>query len=145
MIALVFLLIAVVGAAIFQWRKRSESAIEPAVAAVTATATTPSVASEMPDVAALLTGPRDDLGTDSAKVSPGMQGQARYVWDGLTEHQRESGVLAAIQSNIRKEDYAGAGACKECHEKNYEKWSRHSHRWMNALATDEIVKGDFSG
>lgn len=154
----IFLAVLLIGLIGFQWWKRSESVGRPAVTAAPlavetgnaiATVAVPtsqaSPANEMPDVAALLTGPRDALGADSAKVSPGMQGQARYVWDGLTEQQRESGVLAAIQSNIRKEDYAGPGACKECHEKNYEKWSRHPHRWMNALATDDIVKGDFSG
>lgn len=95
------------------------------------------------DVATLLTGPRDDLG--AASVSAGAQTQARLIWDGLTEADRERGALAAIHSNIRKADYAGAESCKECHEKNYDGWSRHPHRWMNALATDETVKGDFSG
>ncbi len=28
--------------------------------------------------------------------------------------------------------------------KNYDGWSQHSHRWMNALATEATVKGDFS-
>lgn len=101
-------------------------------------------ASDLVDVAALLTGPRDDLGSASTKVLPGAGSQAQLIWDGLTDQQRERGALAAIHSNIQKEDYAGADSCKECHEKNYEGWSRHPHRWMNALAKDETVKGDFS-
>jgi len=48
-------------------------------------------------------------------------------------------------SNIRKVDYAGAEACRECHSENYQKWHGHAHRLMNALATPENVKGDFSG
>lgn len=50
-----------------------------------------------------------------------------------------------LVSNIRRADYAGPEACKSCHPQNYERWSQHSHRWMNALATPETVKGDFSG
>lgn len=117
----------------------------PAPAVVPPSQEPPAAPSDLSDVAALLTGPRDDLGTASTKVLPGAQAQARLVWDGLTEKQREQGALAAIHSNIRKGDHAGADSCKECHEKNYEGWSRHSHRWMNALATDETVKGDFAG
>ncbi len=49
------------------------------------------------------------------------------------------------RSNIRQSDYAGPQACKECHSANYEKWMTHAHRLMNALATPETVKGDFSG
>lgn len=49
------------------------------------------------------------------------------------------------QSNVRKEDYAGAEACRECHAENYKNWSNHPHRWMNAWANDETVRGDFTG
>jgi len=49
------------------------------------------------------------------------------------------------QSNIHPDDYSGADACKKCHPKKFEAWSNHSHRWMNALATTETVRGDFSG
>ncbi|MGI9241726.1 MAG: multiheme c-type cytochrome, partial [Verrucomicrobiales bacterium] len=47
-------------------------------------------------------------------------------------------------SNIHPRDYAGAKSCRECHEKNYKRWSNHSHRFMNAYATEENVQGDFS-
>lgn len=47
-------------------------------------------------------------------------------------------------SNILRSDYAGPDACKSCHERNYESWSRHAHRWMNASANASTVKGDFS-
>jgi predicted CXXCH cytochrome family protein len=48
-------------------------------------------------------------------------------------------------SNIHPADYTGPSTCKECHPRNYESWSNHSHRWMNALANEGTVKGDFSG
>ncbi len=52
---------------------------------------------------------------------------------------------AAANSNVRREDYIGPESCRKCHESNYEGWSRHPHRWMNALADDQTVVGDFSG
>ncbi len=48
-------------------------------------------------------------------------------------------------SNIHPEDYLGAQACRNCHPKNYQAWSQHPHKGMNALASAETVKGDFSG
>jgi predicted CXXCH cytochrome family protein len=50
-------------------------------------------------------------------------------------------------SNIAPEDYTvqGAKKCAECHEREFNLWSHHSHRWMNAAATPSHVKGDFSG
>ena len=50
-----------------------------------------------------------------------------------------------ISSNIHRDDYVGPEACRECHRQNYDKWSQHPHRWMNAVATEERVRGDFSG
>ena len=48
-------------------------------------------------------------------------------------------------SNIHPQDYAGPDACRKCHTRNYDRWSEHPHRWMNALATRSTVRGDFSG
>ncbi len=149
----------IVGALAIRWSNSSRGGSRVRVAPSQSQASTPTTmaalappvaaaegdASDLADVAALLTGPRDDLGLSSVKVSPGAGSRAQLIWAGLTDQQRERGALAAIHSNVRKGDYAGADSCKECHEKNYEGWSRHPHRWMNALATDEIVKGDFSG
>jgi hypothetical protein len=98
------------------------------------------------DVTSLSTGPRDEAGGGVAGAVTGRTtGQARLVWEGLSESDREAGLLAAMLSNIRRADYAGAESCRECHQENFEKWSRHPHRLMNALATDETVAGDFSG
>ncbi|HXD86960.1 MAG TPA: HEAT repeat domain-containing protein [Urbifossiella sp.] len=47
-------------------------------------------------------------------------------------------------SNIHPSDYAGPASCQQCHPGNYEAWSHHPHRWMNALANAETVRGDFS-
>ena len=46
-------------------------------------------------------------------------------------------------SNIHPADYIGPAACQKCHQKNFDSWSQHSHRRMNALATEETVQGDF--
>jgi hypothetical protein len=48
-------------------------------------------------------------------------------------------------SNIEPSDYVGAEKCGSCHAKEYNAWSQHSHRWMNAAATPERVRGDFTG
>ena len=54
-------------------------------------------------------------------------------------------VPNAPTKNIHPDDYVGPESCRKCHKENYESWSKHSHRWMNALATEATVKGDFSG
>ena len=55
----------------------------------------------------------------------------------------------AVYSNIHPEDYVGPDACVECHEQNHQEnfdsWQTHSHRVMNQNASEESVKGDFSG
>lgn len=48
-------------------------------------------------------------------------------------------------SNIHPGDYAGPESCRKCHLKNYDDWSHHPHRWMNAIADASTVVGDFSG
>ena len=66
------------------------------------------------------------------------------VWGG--DHQFTEGLRQNKElSNIRPSDYAGKDSCRECHAENFASWSDHSHRWMNALADEESVKGDFSG
>src|SRR5262245_37568933 len=46
-------------------------------------------------------------------------------------------------SNIEPEDYLGPQQCQQCHAEKHQAWSQHSHRWMNAAATPDRVKGDF--
>ena len=72
-------------------------------------------------------------------------GRFSLWWDGIPEHFHQNRVDTGDLSNIHASDYAGPESCRQCHEKNYEAWSKHPHRWMNALAGDETVKGDFSG
>ena len=68
-----------------------------------------------------------------------------YWWNGVPEEVQSASLKFPGISNLRRADYAGAKACRDCHPGNYEKWSKHSHRWMNALANAQTVKGDFSG
>lgn len=66
-------------------------------------------------------------------------------WDVLPADIRDHSVASGEESNIHPSDYLGSvEACRSCHKKNYEAWSVHPHRWMNALATPTTVKGDFS-
>ncbi len=71
-------------------------------------------------------------------------GRFTLWWDGIPEPVKQGRVDTGEQTNIHRSDYAGPESCKKCHEHNYELWSGHAHRWMNALASDETVKGDFS-
>ncbi len=67
-------------------------------------------------------------------------------WDNIPAHlQTATGPSDQSSSNIHPGDYVGPEACRECHQKNYEGWSHHPHRWMNALANASTVVGDFSG
>ncbi len=67
-----------------------------------------------------------------------------FWWDQAPARVREESVPPGPFSNIRLSDYAGPEACRPCHADKYEAWSRHSHRWMNAEADAQTVKGDFS-
>jgi predicted CXXCH cytochrome family protein len=64
-------------------------------------------------------------------------------WDQLPASLQIRSRPAGPDSNIHPTDYAGPAACKECHRANYDSWSKHPHRWMNALADDVTVLGDF--
>lgn len=67
-------------------------------------------------------------------------------WDDIPAHLRtDAAQPTSKSSNIHPGDYVGPDACRECHRKNYEGWSHHPHRWMNALADGTTVVGDFSG
>jgi predicted CXXCH cytochrome family protein len=66
-------------------------------------------------------------------------------WDELPAGVRKLAEVSGQQSNVHRSDYVGPDACKHCHRRNYESWSGHPHRWMNALADRTTVKGDFSG
>ena len=67
-------------------------------------------------------------------------------WDDIPDDVKASmDQPEPTSSNIHPEDYAGPEACRECHQKNYDGWSHHPHHWMNAVADDSTVVGDFSG
>jgi hypothetical protein len=66
-------------------------------------------------------------------------------WDAFPETIRSRMKPAINESNIHPADYVGPAACQQCHSKNYESWSAHPHRWMNAAASAQTVHGDFSG
>jgi hypothetical protein len=66
-------------------------------------------------------------------------------WEGLPDHIKAATTHPKAESNIHPADYAGPESCRNCHEENYNSWSQHPHRWMNALAAETTVKGDFSG
>ncbi len=76
-------------------------------------------------------------------VVPLAEAHLTLWWGDLPAEQAD--LTAGSVSTIRREDYVGPETCKECHAENYRHWSRHPHRWMNALAKEETVRGDFSG
>jgi predicted CXXCH cytochrome family protein len=67
------------------------------------------------------------------------------VWDTMKPDVVQKLYPTSNTSNIAPKDYTGPESCKSCHPTNYEDWSHHPHRWMNALAIEENVRGDFSG
>ena len=71
-------------------------------------------------------------------------GRSVILWDRFPDDIGSLGVRAGGSSNIHPSDYVGPESCKTCHPGNYSDWSQHSHRWMNAVATVSVVKGDFS-
>jgi len=89
-----------------------------------------------------------DRSEDDLDPSPRELGKGRRLtvwWDALPADVRDRSVLTGEESNIHPPDYAGPESCKKCHSANYASWAKHPHRWMNALASDGTVKGDFSG
>jgi len=72
--------------------------------------------------------------------------EVKLYWDGVPDDVRAARPKQPHDfSNIRHGDYAGAESCRECHEDKHADWWTHSHRLMNAEATDETVVADFSG
>lgn len=66
-------------------------------------------------------------------------------WDEVPEDVVSASFHPVTHSNISRADYVGPEACRNCHQQQYAGWSKHPHRWMNALANETTVKGDFSG
>ena len=101
-------------------------------------------------VALVLTAPDDRPRPGQGRKAPAArrltsEGRLTLWWDGLPADLRDHLVRTGEQSNVHPRDYAGPDSCKRCHKDKYESWSRHPHRWMNALADETTVKGDFSG
>jgi len=65
-------------------------------------------------------------------------------WDEVPEAVRRVSAPTGTHSNINRGDYAGPDSCRKCHPQNYASWAEHPHRWMNAMAEQETVRGDFS-
>ena len=66
-------------------------------------------------------------------------------WQTAPEKLRQVSFTPPFPSNIHPQDYVGPDACAECHPEQHEAWSKHPHRFMNSLAADGTVKGDFAG
>ena len=74
-----------------------------------------------------------------------IEGNLAVFWGALPERVTKDLKPTSLISNIHPGDYIGHEACRECHKENHESWSKHPHRWMNALADAQTVVGDFSG
>ncbi|HAY82060.1 MAG TPA: hypothetical protein DCY79_19825 [Planctomycetaceae bacterium] len=77
------------------------------------------------------------------KGEPGRE-KLFFWWDEMVEGAKRVSFATGPESNIHPDDYVGSDACQKCHKKNHQQWSEHPHRWMNAVASNETVKGDFS-
>lgn len=83
------------------------------------------------------------LNTPTARMFE--KGRLSFWWDEIPASVRKTGFSTGPESNIHPGDYAGPDSCRKCHQRNYSDWSKHPHRWMNAVADESTVKGDFSG
>ncbi|MEO1970117.1 MAG: cytochrome c3 family protein [Pirellulaceae bacterium] len=64
-------------------------------------------------------------------------------WSPSPTEVKTASLSTESGSNIARSDYAGPDACAKCHSREYDMWSEHPHRWMNARATEETVRADF--
>jgi len=87
----------------------------------------------------------DDSSRRDGNPRPIVQGRIVNWWGFVPEEIRSQRLKPVAHSNILPADYAGAESCRKCHQRNYALWSKHPHRWMNAMADRSTVKGDFSG
>ena len=71
-------------------------------------------------------------------------GPLTLYWDQLPDNLEAVHREPAATENIHRDDYVGPEACKNCHKAQHANWSNHPHRWMNALADEGTVKGDFN-
>lgn len=87
------------------------------------------------------------LGTVGSVVEPETRyftsGNLTLVWDKIKPEIASQVQPISIRSNIQHSDLAGAQSCQNCHKENYSHWFEHSHHWMNALATESTILGDF--
>lgn len=67
-----------------------------------------------------------------------------FWWDPIPDNVTQVSFETGPESNIHPADYVGADSCKKCHEENFKDWSEHPHRWMNAAADLNTVKGSFT-
>jgi hypothetical protein len=88
---------------------------------------------------------RNSQGSQNAAPRSIHVGPVTLWWDDVPDWIKQSSVRTGTTSNIRLADYAGPESCQKCHEQNYRSWSTHPHRWMNVIADETTVKGDFSG
>ena len=66
-------------------------------------------------------------------------------WGEVSPEARAYTLDTGRYSNIEPADYMGAQECGKCHKEKFQSWSRHAHRWMNARASADHIRGDFAG
>lgn len=89
---------------------------------------------------------RDESRKNAVLNNPRVQisGNVYNWWDSIPDEIQAGSVTSAGHDNISPGSYAGPESCQKCHRRNFDAWSKHPHRWMNAVASDDTVKGDFS-
>lgn len=89
------------------------------------------------------TGRDTNSGVDASRLKTSFPDSPPVLWKNSLARAKLFAMDDLAFTNIRPQDYVGPEACKECHKNKYDSWSKHPHRWMNAIATDKTVKGDF--
>jgi predicted CXXCH cytochrome family protein len=102
----------------------------------------PAPRSETPPPVVLPKLPHKELQQPPRRLAAGRR--LSVWWDTLPDDLLARSRPAGQTSNIHPSNYTGPESCKSCHQRNYETWSVHPHRWMNAPVSEAAIKGDFS-
>lgn len=83
----------------------------------------------------------------NSDAGPQFSTQARLWlwWQQAPDKLRQVSFSPPFPSNMHPQDYVGPDTCAECHPEQHQAWSQHPHRFMNALAAEASVKGNFTG
>ncbi len=80
-----------------------------------------------------------------AFVSLSLTAAAAVIVLGVRAERRAVSADLAAPWDLHGAAYVGSATCRACHQEHYASWARTFHRTMTTEATEENVRGDFSG